>query len=290
MTLPVTAVLVTFNSAAVIEGALASVPDGVLTIVVDNASSDNSSEIIAKCGAKVIRLDYNTGFGVANNAGIALSSTPYILLLNPDARLRPGALEALVDAAEAHPNAGLLVPTLIKADGSVFHKQSSAVCDPVFKKGADLPAGCRAISFASGAVVLARRDLLERIKGFDPNLFLYFEDDDLARRVQEAGYRILHMEAAVADHAGNTSSPPSAQMTYMKHWHLAWSERYTKRKFGMVTPGYWRVLESRVKMLWARLRRDHAEAAKQRGLVDGTLAHMRGVKAQDVRDKIAYEL
>jgi N-acetylglucosaminyl-diphospho-decaprenol L-rhamnosyltransferase len=287
MTFSLTTILVTFNSAAVIGEALASLPAGTSAIVVDNASSDDSADIAARYGAKVIRLDQNAGFGVANNDGIQASSTTYVLMLNPDARLRDGAVDALIAAAEANPDAGLLVPTLFKADGTVFRKQASLVCDPVFKAGKNVQAGLRAISFASGAAVLARRDVLERLGGFDPALFLYFEDDDLSRRVLDAGFSILHVEAAVADHAGNMSSPPSVAMTCMKHWHLAWSERYVKRKFGLAAPGYWRVLESTVKRLWATLLRNQMEVAKQRGLVDGTLAHLRGVKAQDVRDKIS---
>ncbi|MGL5116430.1 MAG: hypothetical protein ACRC7C_14010, partial [Beijerinckiaceae bacterium] len=113
--------------------------------------------------------------------------------------------------------------------------------------------------------------------------------DDLSRRVLDAGGRILHVEAAVAEHAGNASSPPSAGMTYMKHWHLAWSERHIRRKFGLSAPGIWRVGESVVKMLLAQFRRDRQEEAKQRGLVNGTLAHMRGVKAQEARDRLSME-
>jgi N-acetylglucosaminyl-diphospho-decaprenol L-rhamnosyltransferase len=229
MTSPATAILVTYNSAAVIGSALASLPAGMPAIVVDNASTDDSAAIAEKLGATVIRRSGNAGFGVANNDGWRMASTPYVLFLNPDARLRQGAFEALAAAAEAVADADLLVPTILKADGSVFRKQSSPICDPAFRPRGGIPDDVREISFASGAVILARRSRLEALGGFDPEIFLYFEDDDLSRRVLDAGGRILHVEAAVADHTGNVSSPSSPQMTGMKHWHMAWSERQVRR-------------------------------------------------------------
>jgi N-acetylglucosaminyl-diphospho-decaprenol L-rhamnosyltransferase len=284
-----TATLITYNSAAVIAGALQSLPPGTPTIVVDNASADDSAAIAEKLGANVIRRAGNAGFGVANNDGLALASTPYVLFLNPDARLAPGALERMVAAAEAHPNAGLLVPTIRKADGSIFQKHATALCAPAFKSATMADPTLRAIAFASGAVVLARRETLAKLGGFDPQIFLYFEDDDLSRRVLDLGQLILHVVDADAVHAGNTSSPPSLSMTSMKSWHMAWSERHVKRKFGLRAPGYWRVVESLVKTRLAQMRRDLMEEAKQRGLVNGTLAHMRGHQAQDVRDALVME-
>jgi N-acetylglucosaminyl-diphospho-decaprenol L-rhamnosyltransferase len=286
MSLGATAILVTYNSAAVIGAALASLPAGMPAIVVDNASKDDSAAIAEKLGALVVRRSANAGFGVANNDGWRITSKLYVLFLNPDARLRDGALEALTAAAEAVPDADLLVPTLLKADGSVFRKQSSPICDPVFRSRGGLPEGIRDISFASGAVILARRSRLEALGGFDPDIFLYFEDDDLSRRVLDAGGRILHVEAALADHIGNVSSPSSPRLTGLKHWHMAWSERHVRRKFGLSAPGYWRVAESFVKMLWAQIRRDRMEEAKQLGLINGTLGHMRGLRAADVRDTL----
>ncbi|MFM9975588.1 MAG: hypothetical protein ACKVON_13565, partial [Beijerinckiaceae bacterium] len=84
----------------------------------------------------------------------------------------------------------------------------------------------------------------------------------------------------------NASSPPSPQMTAMKHWHLARSERHVRRKHGLRAWSHWRVLESSVKLFLAQLRRDRNEQAKQRGLLKGTLAAFRGVQAQEVRDRI----
>jgi N-acetylglucosaminyl-diphospho-decaprenol L-rhamnosyltransferase len=134
-------------------------------------------------------------------------------------------------------------------------------------------------------VVLARRETLAKLGGFDPQIFLYFEDDDLSRRVLDLGQLILHVADAEAVHAGNTSSPPSVAMTEMKHWHMAWSQSYVARKHGIGQNMAWRVVESAVKLLLARLTRNESAQAKHRGSINGTWAFMRGLSAQDMRDR-----
>ncbi len=279
------AILITYNSAAVIAGALESLPAGTPAIVVDNASTDDSAAIAERLGATVIRRADNAGFGVANNDGLALATTSYVLFLNPDARLAPGALERLVAAAEAHPNARLLVPTIRKADGSVFEKHTTDLCAPACKPVTMADPTLRAVAFASGAVVLARRETLHKLGGFDPAIFLYFEDDDLSRRVLDLGQLILHVTDAEAAHAGNTSSPPSLAMTQMKSWHMAWSQSYVARKHKMRTGNLWRVVESAAKLLLAKLVRHAPAQAKHLGSLNGTWAAMRGVQAQAVRER-----
>ena len=282
MTLSVTAILVTYNSAAVLAEALASLPAGTAAIVADNGSTDDSIAIAEAAGARVIRNGANLGFGKANNIGLRAAATEWVLLLNPDARLEAGFFAAMEAAISARSDAALLVPSITTSRGP-FRKWSSILTPSGFETRTIAP-GIRSIGFASGGVLLARRDALLAIGGFDEEIFLYFEDDDLSRRALDAGQEILLVEAAKATHIGNVSTPPSPELTAMKQWHLAWSERHVRKKFGMVAPGYWRIAECFVKMLWARLRGDAMESAKQSGLINGTLAHLRGVKAQEMRD------
>jgi len=287
VSLSVTTILVVYNSAAVLAEALASLPAGMTAIVVDNGSTDDSIAIAEAAGARVIRNGVNFGFGMANNIGLRAAGTDWVLLLNPDARLEAGFLAAMEQAIAARPEAALLVPSITTSRGP-FRKLSSILTPSGFVSRAIAP-GIRSIGFASGGIMLARRDALRAIGGFDEAIFLYFEDDDLSRRALDAGHEILLVEGAKATHIGNVSTPSSPRLTTMKQWHLAWSERHVRKKFGMIAPGYWRVAESLVKMFLAKLARNSMEEAKQRGLVEGTLAHMRGVKAQDVRDRAGLE-
>jgi N-acetylglucosaminyl-diphospho-decaprenol L-rhamnosyltransferase len=285
--MPVTAILVTYNSAAVIADALASLPAGVPAVVVDNASTDDSAVIAERAGATVIRMERNIGFGAANNIGLSAARTDFVALVNPDAVLRPGCLEAIVRTAESHPEAALFLPVITTSKGT-FTKHHSILTPSNFAPGPASP-GITRIGFASGGVFVARRNVMDDLGGFDDAIFLYFEDDDLSRRVIDAGHAILLVDAAEAGHIGNVSSPPSPALTYMKHWHLAWSERYVCRKFGLAAPGYWRIAESLVKLLWSQVSRNRMEEAKQLGLINGTFGHMRGLKASEVRDNLVME-
>jgi GT2 family glycosyltransferase len=195
-------------------------------------------------------------------------------------------MEAMAVAA-ARPQAAVLVPSITTSKG-VFGKHSSILTPAMFRARRVAP-GVRSIGFASGGVMLARRDVLLALGGFDETIFLYFEDDDLSRRLLDAGHEILLAEGAAAEHIGNVSTPPTPALTYTKHWHMAWSERHVRLKFGLPAPGYWRVGESVVKTVLAKLRRDRVEEAKQMGLVNGTLGHLRGLMAMDVRDGLKME-
>jgi N-acetylglucosaminyl-diphospho-decaprenol L-rhamnosyltransferase len=285
--LSATAILVTFNSAAVLTAALASLPPGLPAIIVDNASTDTSADIAEAASATVVRNPTNLGFGIANNVGIRAAQTDWVLLLNPDATLAPGFFDAMAAAAAAHPEASILVPAITTRKGR-FTKHHSVLTPPSFRPQ-QLASDIRSIGFASGGVLLARREVLLQLGGFDEALFLYFEDDDLSRRVLDAGHTILLVEAAEAVHTGNVSTPPTPDLTYMKHWHMAWSERHVRLKYGLPVRGWWRIAESTVKMFIAQIRRDRMEEAKQLGLINGTIAHLRGQRAQDVRDSLRME-
>jgi len=120
-------VVVTFNSAAVIDGALRSIDEVVDCIVVDNGSSDETVARAAAHGAQIIRLNTNVGFGTACNIGARALSAPFVLFLNPDARLRRGALRRLVDAAIEHPKWAAVNPRLLTSRGDHWHRQKSCL-------------------------------------------------------------------------------------------------------------------------------------------------------------------
>ena len=108
----VTAISVTFQSAALADSLGATLQRFAHVVIVDNASTDGCADALAKRlpAAALIRNTVNKGFGSANNQGVALVNTPYALLLNPDCEISDEALSALVATAERFPQAAIIAP------------------------------------------------------------------------------------------------------------------------------------------------------------------------------------
>ncbi|MEO1315630.1 MAG: glycosyltransferase family 2 protein [Pseudomonadota bacterium] len=204
----VTVVIVTYRSAKVVPAALASVPSGVPVVVVDNDSRDPSAALAAAADATVVRNDRNLGFGTACNQGAAVARTPFILFLNPDARLRPGSLAKLVSTLLADGLVAAAGPILTTA-GRVLRPRRATLLDlgemPTFAAAPSTPCD---VGFISGAAMLVRTDAFRAIGGFDERIFLYLEDDDLCVRLRSAGWRLRLAPEAVVAHEIDTR--PSA--------------------------------------------------------------------------------
>lgn len=217
-------VLVTYNSADCIGGALQAVHEhlpGAETIVVDNGSSDGTLAAVAAESprTKVVRGHGNVGFGGGCNRGAAAAATPHVLFLNPDVRVVAADVAALAELT-GRASLGLVAP-LLSADGvaaprhQVFRERGwiAETIDHVagslwprgWSRGRPFAAAGEP-GWASGAALLVRGDELERLGGFDERIFLYYEDRDLSRRYRQAGLAVTTTDALVGRHAGGASS------------------------------------------------------------------------------------
>jgi len=232
----VSVVIVTHDSSAVVGRALASVAEVGEIVVVDNASADDTAAFVAGAAprARILRLPTNTGFAFACNAGLGAATKPYVLFLNPDAALEPGALAALLEAAERYPNAALIGPSILRPDGGIEPSHDlglfARIAAGARRDTAEPPAGDLSAEFLSGAVFLGRVAALRAVGGFDPDFFLYFEDDDLCWRLRQAGWTLVRAAAARARHAGGASAPPSAARERLKRLSFGWSRLHFEAK------------------------------------------------------------
>jgi len=276
----VTVVTVTWQSAAVIVDFLASCPAGLSVVVVDNHSSDDTAALAeaARPGVTVIRNTANLGFGAAANQGLDASRTEYTLLANPDSRITPEALAALVAAAEAFPGHALIAPLLLDEAGRPVrswnasqHRRRRLARD---RGGEPWPEGPVCVEFASGACLLFRGADAPR---FDDGFFLFYEDDDLCLR---AGGALLEPAARVA-HAGGRSSAPALGVTWRKARCMAWSRlRFTALHGGGAAAarreGLGRLLHHGGKALGHALTLKGRRAVGDLGGLAGTLAWLTG--------------
>ncbi len=278
----ITAIVVSYDSAEVLPACLdALAGEGVPAIVVDNASSDGSRTVAVRHGARVIANARNEGYGRANNIGVAAAETPYVLIVNPDLELRPGAAAALLAAAERYPDAGLLAPRIIEPSGRVFLQPRSLLSPPHLNRSGAMvvPEGDACLPFLSGACLLIRRELHLALGGFDPAIFLFYEDDDLCRRMRDAGHALIHVHEAEARHGRGRSSAPSVQRRFKARWHLAWSQRYIAQKYGLPQPGPIGTLENLGKAAGYALLLNREKAYAHAGSVAGARAWARGETA-----------
>lgn len=187
-----------------------------LTVVVDNASSDGTSALLAEhpSAPKVIRLPSNQGYAGGLASAMADVRTPYVAWLNDDAEPEEGWLGLLEDALDADPAAGAASAWLIRPDGQV---QSSGVRLTRQGYGADATHG-DVFGFCGGAAVL-RTEALHAVGGVPADFFCYYEDTDTSWRLRLAGWRILSVPAARARHRHGASTGLGSTS-----FHL-WNER-----------------------------------------------------------------
>jgi GT2 family glycosyltransferase len=233
----VAVVTVTHHSSALIETCLASAAKAAQIIVIDNASDDGTPALVRRAAARAQVIDntVNRGFGNGCNQGLEKVEVEFALLIGPDSTIDDASLAGLVDAADRWPEAGLLGPAIIAPDGHVELSHDLGLFERISAgKRLDrhlIPEGPLCADHLSGALLLVRMSALRRVGGFDTNIFLYYEDDDLCIRMRRAGYALILVPDACATHIGGGASRPGLGIQWRKFWHMAWSRLYIEAKY-----------------------------------------------------------
>ena len=195
--------------------------------VVDNASSDGSAEMVRDAfpWAHLEASDENLGFGPAVNLAAKRTRAPWIGIANADIALQPGALDALLEAAERDPEAGAIAPRLVLPDGSTQHSVFTfptlgsalvvaggigRVVKPLGERAlllgmfdAERP---RRVPWAIAAFLLVRREAWDAIGGFDEHQWMYAEDLDIGWRLHKAGWATRYEPRARVEHESSAST------------------------------------------------------------------------------------
>jgi GT2 family glycosyltransferase len=232
-TAAITAVIVLYESGAVIDECLETLTTaaprrGVDAWAVDNASRDDGPARAARRlgEGRVLRLPENRGFGAGVNAVLERFETPYLALVNPDLVLPPGSLDVLADALDAEPRTGLAAPRIRTRGGG---PEPSAGHFPTLEREwahalfldrlagregrrfAPGP-GTRAVDWVSGACWLLRREAVLAVGPLDEDYFMYFEDVDYCRRLRTAGWDVRIVPEVEAVHGLARGSTRSGEL------------------------------------------------------------------------------
>ncbi len=229
-------IIVAFNSGEFLDSCLDSIGAGtpaglaINVLVVDNASTDGTAdraEVRTEPWLRVKRNERNVGFAAAANIGIRETHGEYVLLLNPDTVLSPEAIGAAVTFLRETDDAAIVSPKLVLQDGSIdpgCHRGFPtpwasftylAGLEKLFPKARllngyhrwDLPLDkVHAVDAVSGAFMLFRRSLVDRIGLFDERFFMYAEDVDFCMRAKQAGGLVYYDPRQEVVHIKGTST------------------------------------------------------------------------------------
>ena len=296
--------MVSYNTRDHLAACLAAVSADAPTriVVVDNASSDGSPDMVRERYPNVVlhANPRNLGFGAAANQGIADCTAEYVLLLNSDTRLAPGALAALTAYLDSHPRVAIAGPRLVGSDG---HLQASCfpfwLPFPLGAFAADGPAGrllarlprikrglipadwstpAGPAPWVVGAAIALRRAAFEAVGGFDQAFFMYFEDVDVCRRLVAAGWGVHFAPVTTIAHVGGAST--RARRTDMAAEFLASTMVFHRRYY----PGY--LVEALRRVVWAialsrwladRVRLRRARDSQRRARLERNVAIWQGL-------------
>ena len=228
-------IIVSYNTRQLLDDCLASLlaaeapPGGLEIIVVDNASTDGSPEMVRDTypAVRLLACPENKGFAAANNAGTAVAQGQFVLFLNSDTRVAPDALAAPLAYMQAHPDVGALTVRLIYPDGRRdpdnhrgFPTPWNALChftglsrlfpnsprfNGYFQSFADF-SQTHAVPVIAGSYMMMPRALFDELDGWDETYFFYGEDIDFCYRIHQAGRPIIYYPHVTVLHYKGASS------------------------------------------------------------------------------------
>ena len=219
-------VVVTCNSASYIEGCLRSIPCDVFpTIVVDNASSDATLDIVRRTFPQVTIVENgkNLGYGPACNIGFHGTRAEYVVFSNADVVYSEGAVETLIDFLKAEPRVGITAPQFVYPDGrwqlsyadtpgvwtgikdvmglNTLHRSIRRLLWP-----RRLDRNPRDVPYVAGAVLALPRRAFAQMNGFDEDFYFYADESDLCMRLRKSHWRVVFCPLTQVVHVGGGDS------------------------------------------------------------------------------------
>jgi len=260
-TIELSVIVVNWNTRDLLRECLAALhaadlPAPAETIVVDNASTDGSVDMVRGefPGVTVLANEDNAGYARANNRALCRARGRYVLLLNSDTRVAPTAIRTLWRFMEEHPAAAACAPRLVTVDGLAqrFAFGGEPTAAYLLRRllargllGRDLHdwacPEAREVDWASGACLLVRREAVDAVGLLDEEMFMYFEDVDWCLRMRRSGWRVYVQPEAVVTHVGGQSvrQNSAARQNYYHGMRRLYAKHYGGVAQALLAAGLW---------------------------------------------------
>lgn len=251
-------VIPTYNAHEWIQGCIDSIrlhhPSSPYEIIaVDDRSTDDTVAIVREKypDVRLFVNQKNVGFGKTVNVGLEAATGAYILVLNNDTWMHEGALDAMIEYLDTHPDAGIVGPMVLSGDGSLQQQCRRHVPTPtaallyftgvakLFPKNPNVAGYLMTaadehqtteVDAVSGACLMVRRTVLDTIHGFDPEYYLYGEDMDLCWRTKLAGWKVVYYPTSRITHFGGQGGTAKKKIYATIEWHRAMWIFYRKHR------------------------------------------------------------
>lgn len=209
-------------------------------IIVDNDPDGNADKIFRKKfggekNIQIIKAEKNSGFGAGNNLAAASATGEYLLLLNPDTSVVDNSIEKMLDFLAKHSEVGALSPLVFQIDGETlqrhFFGRFQSLATLLLRNQAGImpadPPDFFYVDMITSAAMMLRRELYEKLGGFDEKFFLYMEDEDLCRRISKLGLKNAVLTTAKIIHfEGKSSTSFEKKKFYYKSQDYYWRKHY----------------------------------------------------------------
>ena len=228
-----TVVIVSFHSQEVIDDCIKSISSEIKIIVVENSGDKITKSILESKyeNVKCILAPENLGMGAGNNFGISFVQTDFAFILNPDVILEKSAIEEIITASKNLEMFGLIAPisnNLNYPNYKIFKKNN-------FSINKDIPFRVESVDGYAMVLNIKKLKQLDHFKNnnfFDENFFLYLENDDLCKRINDNNNKIFIVPTSKINHLGGkaVSKQYNEQIELSRNWHWMWSKFYFNKK------------------------------------------------------------
>ena len=230
-----TVIIVTFQSENVIHNCIQSIDSDIKVLVVDNSNSKEFKENIENKYKNVscILSEKNSGMGAGNNLGIKNIKTDFAFILNPDVILEPNSINNLIEESQKLESFGIISPIEVNKDYPNYKLIDSQ------KENTDLkePFKVKSVDGYSMLINLKRLNQIDNFYYFDENFFMYLENDDLCKRLNNKNENIYIIPKSQIKHLGGqaVNNLYKTEVELSRNWHWTWSKfYYNKKHYGYI--------------------------------------------------------